>query len=245
LKPLAFYLQKDFFNRFDRILVPSAIARDELGRTGIRNIDIWPRGVDMEKFSPDNRSPDLRKFFQADKRLILLFVGRLVKEKNLNILVSALDLIKSKGYAFQMIFVGSGPMLEELQRRLPEAHFAGFLSGRGLSQWYASADLLVFPSTTETFGNVVLEAMASGTPAIVPGEGGVKELVKEGINGFIVKPHSSVDLANTIEFALLNREMLARMGWEAKKQAEKRSWAEANQALLNCYKQLLSIESDD
>jgi glycosyltransferase involved in cell wall biosynthesis len=238
-KPLAIYLQRRFYNRFDRVLVPSASAREDLSKTGIRNISIWPRGVNLEKFSPVHRSRDVRLSCRAESKPLLLYVGRLVKEKNLNHLVYALKMLRSKGHVFQMVFVGGGPMKKDLQSRIPDAHFTGFLTGRPLSEWYASADLFVFPSITETFGNVVLEAMASGIPALVSNQGGVKELVQEGVTGFVAEPNSPKDLAKKIEIALTNRDILSRMGREARKRAEERSWQKANLALLRCYEQVL------
>lgn len=239
LNPLAIHLHRRFYNRFDRVLVPSATAGDDLRKTGIRNIFIWPRGVDLDKFSPAHRNLELRKKFRADRQPLLLFVGRLVKEKDLRDLLSAVKLLKAKGHAFQMVFVGSGPMQIELRRRLPDAFFTGFLTGLSLSEWYASSDMLIFPSTTETFGNVVLEAMASGIPAIVVNKGGVKELIRDGIDGFIAESNSPKDLAKKIELALINNNTLLKMGKEARRMAEKHTWEKANRALLNCYEQVL------
>ena len=239
LDPLAIRLHRRFYNRFDRVLVPSATAGEDLKKTGIRNIFIWSRGVNLDKYSPAHRNFELRKKFGADRQPLLLFVGRLVEEKDLKDLVSAVNLLKEKGHAFQLVIVGNGPMQSELQRLLPDAFFAGFQTGQSLSEWYASSDMLIFPSTTETFGNVVLEAFASGIPAVVVNKGGAKDLIREGIDGFIAESNSPKDLAGKIELALGNKNTLLQMGKEARKKAEKQTWERANRAVLKCYEEVL------
>jgi glycosyltransferase involved in cell wall biosynthesis len=237
---LGLFLQRRFFSRFDMVYVPSRSAVDDMRRLGIKNIKIWERGVELDRFSPAFRNQDIRKSIKAEDRPILLYVGRLIKEKDLKDLVTANSVLREKGCVYKLVLVGDGPLRKHLQRKLPDAHFTGFLRGEKLSQWYASSDLLVFPSTTETFGNVIVEAFASGIPAVVVNKGGATELIIDGVNGLIAKARSPRDFAEKIEYFLKNKEALKHMGDAARNTVKKRkSWQAANLELLKSYEQVL------
>jgi phosphatidylinositol alpha 1,6-mannosyltransferase len=123
----------------------------------------------------------------------------------------------------------------QLQKSLPEAVFAGHSSGPELARWYASADVFVFPSTTETLGNVVLEALASGVPSLVSDRGGPQDLVNDGENGFVLPANDAVRLADAVELLVRDPALRARMSAEARRSARSRDWEEINGGLLASY----------
>ncbi|HUX08666.1 MAG TPA: glycosyltransferase family 1 protein [Acidobacteriota bacterium] len=172
---MSWWYQRRLYRSSQLILVPTSSARKILeDKVGVPTA-VFSRGVDSEAFSPDHRTRD-----GGDHRTRSLFVGRLSIEKNLDLLAK-LDLPGGRG----LYLVGDGPYKNVLQKRLPGAAFLGFLQGENLARAYASADVFVFPSKTETFGNAVLEAMASGLPVIVSNEGGPKDFVVDGETGFV------------------------------------------------------------
>ena len=128
----------------------------------------------------------------------MLFVGRISKEKNLDVLVSATRKLAESKTPARPILVGDGPYMAEMKRLLPDAIFTGYLIGEDLATAYASADLFVFPSTTDTFGNVILEAQACGLPVIVSDVGGPRDLVHHGKEGFVTKALDPIELAGAI-----------------------------------------------
>ncbi len=168
------YVNSEFYRRcwIDRGIVPDKLR-------------IFPRGLDTELFSPTRCDP---KFWarRGAKGQVLLYVGRISKEKDLNFLAEIMPTLREKAGPFTLAIVGEGPYRAELEKLLPEAIFTGILSGRDLGVAYASADLFVFPSTTDTYGNVVVEAMAAGLPVAVSDIGGPRELVKSSQMGRVL-----------------------------------------------------------
>lgn len=168
-----------FYGQTDRVYVNSEFYRRCWIDRGIApgKLRIFPRGLDTELFSPRLRDP---AFWQkrGAKGTVLLYVGRISKEKDLNLLPEMIPLLRKQAGPFSLALVGDGPYLPELKELLPEAIFTGILTGNELGRAYASADLFIFPSTTDTFGNVVVEAMAAGLPAAVSDIGGPRELIK-------------------------------------------------------------------
>ncbi len=226
------------YNQCDYTFAPSTSAVDELKEKGIRNVGLWQRGVDLKEFSPSFRSPELRRSVAAAELPILLYVGRLVKEKDLHDLVGAALLLKEWGHRFKLVFVGDGPMRHQLQQQLPDAHFTGYLQGRDLAQWYASADLFVFPSSTETFGNVILEAFASGLPVVAVNQGGVTNLVTAGVNGLLAKPHDQEEFAHHIEVFLNDTAYRKFLSQKAQNTAKQFDWQSVNKKLIDSYHQI-------
>jgi glycosyltransferase involved in cell wall biosynthesis len=187
-----------FYNRCQLTLAPSPSVAAELNQNGFSNIGLWQRGIDIGRFSPRHRDHRLRHQLGLDGALTLLFVGRLVKEKNLEILLAAVRLLRAAGYRFNLVLVGDGPMRNEIRHQAPEAHLTGYLHDDMLSRMYASADIFVFPSTTETFGNVIAEAAASGLPCVGARAGGVQDNVKDEFTGLLAEPDSPTDFAAKI-----------------------------------------------
>ena len=240
LENIAWGYFKWFYNQFDCIYAPSPSAVKELDNHGISRVELWQRGVELSRFSPKHRNDQLRKYLGAEDKSILLFVGRLVKEKDLDDLIKANDLLKQRGNDFKLVLVGDGPMREELEEKLPDALFAGYRHKKELSEFYASADVFVFPSTTETFGNVVLEAFASGLPAVVVNKGGVADIVNDKKDGFIAEPNNPTDFADKIEFLLNSENELIKMGYQAQITAKNYRWDYINRNLLKSYENLIN-----
>jgi glycosyltransferase involved in cell wall biosynthesis len=224
-----------FYNRCDVTYAPSAITAATLAGRGIRRVELWQRGIDRAVFSPRHRDPRLRQRLSPEGHPIVLFVGRLVREKDLADLAGACDLLAGRGVPFRLALVGAGPMEDELRARLPAAHFAGYQQGEALSRWYASADVFVFPSTTETFGNVLLEACASGLPVVAAARGGVQDLVRRSANGLLVEPHDVAGLADAVERIIRNPGYAAQLRRGALATAAQYDWAVVNGALLESY----------
>ena len=232
-------LLKWFHNRSRLSYAPAPGSAAELIRRGIAGVQIWPRGIDKKKFSPRFRNDSLRRKLGAGKEPLLLFVGRLVREKDIADLAEAARRLREKGYRFRLAFGGDGPFRRELQALLPQDYFPGFLQGRELAELYASADLFVFPSTTETFGNVVLEAFASGLPVVAVNQGGSADLVNHRVNGLLARPRDPADFAVQIQTLLDHPGERNRLGKGALATAGDYDWPRINRRLLAGYQALL------
>jgi glycosyltransferase involved in cell wall biosynthesis len=228
-----------FHNQSARTYAPTPSTVSELSTRGFQSLELWPRGVDTGLFHPAKRNEALRKRLSPDGKPILLFVGRLVKEKDLDDLVDADLILKKKGMEFVQVFAGDGILKDELRKRLPDAHFTGFLHGETLAELYASADVFVFPSTTETFGNVVLEVFASGIPVVGVNHGGVADLVHHGRDGFLARSNDPADFAEKVETLLTRPELRLQFGDEARKTACGYSWRLINNRLIQSYSDLI------
>src|SRR4029434_1898744 len=152
---------------------------------------------------------------------------RISKEKDLDVLAEAYRQLREEGLPVRLCFVGDGPYLQTLNQALPDAVFTGYLKGKELAAAYASADIFVFPSTTDTFGNVIIEAQASGVPVIVSDSGGPKELVEDRSNGLITKSHDVEDFTRAIRRLVLDSALRQRMGNRARESVIDRTWPEA------------------
>jgi len=210
-----------FYGQADKVFVPSESFRDSLLENGIsaENLELMPRGVDLERFEP--KRWDLQK-----PNFDLLYVGRISKEKNLNILAEAFKLLNRDDVRLKV--VGDGPYLKELKDSLRgfKVEFPGYIKGKDLVHVYQDADLFVFPSTNDTFGNVILESHACAVPTIVTDSGGPKENVLDGQTGRVVKGNDVQALKVGIE-SLLKMPMLARMGTHAREKVESCSFESA------------------
>lgn len=229
---------KWFHNRCEKTYVPSPSVISELQQKGIRDMELWQRGIELERFNPAKRSQQLRKAIEANGKPVLLFVGRLINHKDLEDLVEANKILANR-YDYKLVIVGDGPMKVELMQKLPDAYFTGFQYGEDLARWYASADIFVFPSTTETFGNVVLEAFASGVPVIGVAKGGVADIINHGVDGYIAAPKDPADFAAKIALLLDKPDRRALMGTQARLTAQNYCWKTINGKLINSYKQVI------
>jgi glycosyltransferase involved in cell wall biosynthesis len=213
-----------FYGQMDEVMVPSASTRTQLIERGLpeEKTRPLPRWVDIENFSPRHRNPDFWDRFGIAEGPKLLYVGRVSREKNLELLAEAFQSICAEHIAAHLVIVGDGPFKSEMQKMLHglPVIFTGYLAGESLAAAYASSDIFVFPSTTDTFGNVVLEAQASGLPVIVSDGGGPKELMLDKNTGFVTKSDSLEELIDAMRVLLLNPEMTREMGAQARTFAE-------------------------
>src|SRR5262245_29362304 len=181
------------YGRCERILAPSDSTRDMLVRAGLERprIDIWKRGVSTVRFDPAKRSAALRdQWGVSDERPAVIYVGRVSKEKGLEMLKPFSRFLEYAGVPHRLIVVGDGPMRPELQSQCPDAVFTGTLRQDEVAVAMASADFMLFPSRTDTAGNVVLEAQASGLPVLVSDAGGPRENVRPAESGFVCREFS-------------------------------------------------------
>lgn len=240
LERFGWWMLRRFYERCARVYAPSTSIIRELEAHGIGNLELWSRGIDLRRFGPRFRDPALRASLGADAGTpLLLLVSRLVKEKDMADLVAVHHVLRERGVGHRLALVGDGPMRAELEAALPDAHFAGHQGGEALARWYASADVFVFPSTTETFGNVVQEALASGLPAVVVDRGGPPDQIEPGVNGYVARANDPADLADRLEPLLRDAELRARMGRNAAEGARDRDWSAINGRLIESYAEVV------
>ncbi|MBK9020320.1 MAG: glycosyltransferase family 1 protein [Sulfuritalea sp.] len=176
-------------NRSRITLVPSRQLGVDLGHKGYRNLRVVARGVDTNLFNPARRNPGLRTVWKVTEHdLVVAYVGRVAPEKNLSLVLSTFEAIRRHVPGARLLFVGDGPARARLQAEHPQHIFAGMRHGEDLARHYASADLFLFPSMTDTYGNVTLEALASGLPVIAYRMAAAAELVRHGSNGMLAEP---------------------------------------------------------
>ncbi|MCF2141998.1 MAG: glycosyltransferase family 1 protein [Candidatus Lokiarchaeota archaeon] len=224
------------YNKALNVFAPTQKYVDLLHRKGVKHVDIWSRGIDRKQFNPKNRSKELRKAWNAENKKVFLFVGRLVWYKGLRTFIKIYKQFENrldKDMAF--VLIGDGPIRATLQAEMPKAIFTGYLHGEKLGQAYASADVLLFPSTTETFGQVIQEALASGLPVIVSDKGGCQEIVNQSKGGIIV-PWKNLSLwKEACEVMLFDEIQYHKYRESGLKYAESRNWKKLNEQLIQKY----------
>ena len=230
LESVAWRYMHWFYGQLDTVFVNSEEYRQSWIKRGFdpAKLKIFPRGLDTELFHPTRRDPAFfEKFGAHNGEVRLLYVGRVSREKDLDLLATAYQRLRDEGLPIQLFIVGHGPYSEALAKSLPEAFFTGYLTGSELATAYASADVFVFPSTTDTFGNVIIEAQASGVPVVVSDAGGPKELVQESETGLITKSRDVDDLARAIRTLVVDPALRERMGQRARQSVIDRTWPAA------------------
>ena len=230
LESVAWRYMHWFYGQLDTVYVNSEEYRQSWIKHGLNpeRLKILPRGLDTDLFHPARREPAFfEKFGACNGEVRLLYVGRVSREKDLDLLAAAYRLLRDEGLPVQLFVVGHGPYSDAFAKSLPEAFFTGYLRGNELAAAYASADIFVFPSTTDTFGNVILEAQACGLPVVVSDSGGPKELVQDKGNGLITKSHDVEDFARAIRALVTNPALRERMGKSARNSVVDRSWPNA------------------
>ena len=230
-----------YYAQLDWIYVPSRSTGEELALKGLRpeRLRLFPRGIDIQRFHPSHRDPAFMEAYAERKSLKLLYVGRISKEKNLPLLVEVFKALCRDMKNLSLIVVGDGPYLETMKEELKETPcvFTGYLKGEPLEKIYASSDLFVLPSTTDTFGNVVLEAQASGVPVVVTDKGGPQENIIPGKTGLIVPADDGPAMLEAVRLLLKEPFRLTVMGKAARTYMEGRSFEKAFNETWNMYDQ--------
>jgi glycosyltransferase involved in cell wall biosynthesis len=222
-----------------RVLVPSADTREHLIRHGWRAdpLGVWARGVDTDLFSPAKRSSALRESWHVcDQRPAILYAGRVSTEKGLAMVEPLGSLLHRLGRSHRFIFVGDGPMLPALREACPDAVFTGRVRHEDVPTLMASADVMFFPSVTDTAGNVVLEAQACGLPVLVSDEGGPKENLRPGKTGYVCRAGDTLDFATRLSELLRDADLRRRMSEAARQYAQTRPWAASLEPLFSLYR---------
>ena len=240
-RPIRTYF-KHFHDYAGLNLCPSMQTYRQLAAQGYVNLDIWSRGVDTALYSPAKRSGLWRKQFGEDK-FICLYVGRLSFEKGIDYYVEAIRQLNEMGIGrnIEFVFAGDGPYRETIEHYgIENINLTGFVRGEMLAQLYADADAFIFPSGTETFGNVLLEAMASGLPCVCVDEGGVTDFAKDRENAVVVPYRNATALKDAILELLQNKLLCQRLSMGALKMASERSWNGVMERLVQSYEAMLN-----
>ncbi|HEU0065993.1 MAG TPA: glycosyltransferase family 1 protein, partial [Sphingomonas sp.] len=242
VEPLIERMQTRFYNKVDRVLVPSPSMGSLLRQWGVTTpIGIWSRGIDHDRFAPERRDLVWRRSLGiADDDILVGFLGRLVKEKGLDVFADVVTELRRRGVAHRVLIVGEGPARAWFARRVPEAVFAGFQAGDALGRAVASMDVFFNPSVTETFGNVTTEAMAASVPVVAARATGAVDLVVDGETGFLVPPRDIRGYADAIACIVADRTLRVRMGEAGRARAAGYRWDVANRAVLDTYLALLA-----
>ena len=223
-KPIVAYLRK-FHNATACTMVPTRELMRTLSQNGFANLKVVSRGVDTKLFNISKRDTSLRSSWGAtDDTKVLISVGRMAPEKNLDQVLKTYDALKSTGQAFKLVMVGDGPLKEQFQKRYPEIIFPGMLSQTNLATYYASSDLFIFPSQTETFGNVTLEALASGIPVLAFDCAAARDWVQTGVNGWLVAENNPEGFAAQAVTIFNSKDLLDQITQSTRQQVVHLDW---------------------
>jgi glycosyltransferase involved in cell wall biosynthesis len=220
-----------FYGQMDHIYVNSEAYIDQLEEHGFARskMSIFPRGTDAELFHPRFRDPAFLRSKGVPDATNLLYVGRVARDKNLDFLLDCFRELLAAGLDVNLVVVGDGPYLADFRLRCEgeRVFFLGYLDGEELSRAYASSDVFVFPSTTDTYGNVVLEAQASGLPVVVSNVGGPKEIIRRDVSGFVTNVDETAEFVSHVHALIDSPRLRDSMGREGRRLAERRTWKNA------------------
>jgi phosphatidylinositol alpha 1,6-mannosyltransferase len=241
LEPAARAIMRRFYRRCDAIVVPAqstaAIMRAQRMN---KDISLWARGVDRTQFNPERRSLEWRRAHGiGDDEMVVSFLGRLVLEKGLDVFADAVDAARAMGVPMRVVAIGAGPAHDYFQERLPDAIFTGQLTGAELATALASTDVFLNPSITETFGNVTLEAMASGLPVMAAAASGTTSLVQDNVTGRLAEPGDIDAMANELADYQRNPELRLKHGAAGLEFAKTMDWDEINAAVMHVYERII------
>ncbi|MCI0707271.1 MAG: glycosyltransferase family 1 protein [Ignavibacteriae bacterium] len=240
LEQLTWKITRHLYNQVDRTFVPTQPILEELREHDVQNLEYLPNGVDLSAFNPTFRSNEWRAKVNAQNgKPVILFVSRLVWEKDLRVLAEAYRILREKRNDFSLVIVGDGPARAEFEPMMPGAHFLGYKSGKQLAECYASSDIFVFPSTTETFGLVTVEAMASGIVPVAAKIGGAAGIIEEGQSGLFSKPFDAADMARQVEHLLDSPELRKTLAAQALRRAQDFGWDHILEKLFIHYERII------
>ncbi len=245
IEPVTDWLTRFMFNQADYTLAPSRLIQQDMLALGVKDVGLWRRGVDADRFNPRFYSDAMRHTLSDGHPddVVLLYVGRLSDEKQLDHLRPILEQVPGT----RLGLVGDGPARESLERHFAgtNTHFMGYMQGEALSQAYASADIFVFPSALETFGLVVVEAMAAGLPVVASRVGGVTDVVQEGRTGYTFDSGDIPALVEGVRRIAANRERIAQMGLDARAFAETQTWPTMMDEVIDLYARLIAARQEE
>ena len=230
-------IQRNFYQRVDEVLAPSQMMGEILREWGVTTpVSRWSRGVDHARFNPARRDLAWRRALGiADDEIAVGFLGRLVKEKGLDVFAAAMHALDARGVRHKTLVIGEGPARDWFAREIPDAVFAGFQSGDDLGRAVASMDVFFNPSVTETFGNVTLEAMASGVPVVAARASGAVGLIEDGTTGLIVPPRDIAGYADALQRFCEDDAFRTAAGAAGHAAAAGYKWDTINQTVLDTY----------
>jgi glycosyltransferase involved in cell wall biosynthesis len=245
LEPTVIKLLRRFYNRCDALVAPSQSTIDELIAMGMHTrIGLWTRGVDRTMFSSARRDPEWRRAHGfADDDVAIVFLGRLVMEKGLDVFAGSIAELRRRGIAHKVLVIGDGPARGWFEANLPGGIFAGFRTGESLGQALANGDVFFNPSVTEAFGNVTLEAMASGLPVVAANATGAASIVADGVTGTLVpatgKPGDAAAYADALAAYCADPALRAAHGAAGETRACEYGWDAINAVVGDIYVELV------
>ena len=243
--PIDAYLRK-LHNRTMATLVPTQELAQQLHVRGYRDVAVMSRGVAIEQFRPDCRSTALRaQWGAAPDDLVLLYVGRLAKEKNLGTVLSAYAAIRSSVPKAKLVFVGDGPMRQSLQQACPGAVYCGVRGGADLAAHYASGDLFLFPSVTETYGNVVPEALASGLAVLAYDQAAAGKLITNGRDGALVPSGDDLAFVNAAVALATDPQRLSLLRGQAAQAVAHLGWSQVFDGFVATLRSVIERRGSD
>jgi glycosyltransferase involved in cell wall biosynthesis len=240
LEPLLWELLKAAHNQAQLNLCTSTAMVEELAARGIQHTALWQRGVDTDLFRPELASAAMRERLHGghdDTGHLLLYIGRLSAEKQIERIRPVLEAMPQA----RLALVGDGPHRQQLERHFDgtATTFVGYLAGQELASAYASGDAFLFPSSTETLGLVLLEAMAAGCPVVGANRGGIPDIVSDGVNGCLYDPDQPASLTTAVQRLLGDAAARRQLRLAAREEAERWGWAGATAQLQGYYRQVL------
>ena len=250
LEPLLVRMLRRFYNRCDALLAPSQSMIDELLAMRMHDdIALWSRGVDRDIFARERRDPDWRRSMGlADDDVAIVFLGRLVMEKGLDVFTETIVQLRQRRVPHRVLVIGDGPARGWFEDALPGGIFAGFRTGKELGRALASGDVFLNPSVTETFGNVTLEAMACGLPVVAAGATGASSLVEDGVTGRLVplagKAPDGGALAEALAPYCEHPALRAKHGAAGEARSREYSWDAINGVVADTYERLVAERRD-
>lgn len=233
------YLRR-FYRRCAHVYVPTPSMAGVLSEHGIsENLRLWPRGVDTALFHPGRRCASWRSTMgAAESDVVVTFVSRIVPEKGLDVFADVVEELARRGIAARSVVVGDGPARAALAARLPDTRFTGTLEGEALARAYSSSDIFLFPSDTETFGSVTLEAMAAGLPVVCADAAGSRSLVEDGVTGFLAPAGRSDIFLERVARLVADAALRQRLARAARATALAYDWERTLERLVDYYREL-------
>ena len=242
-QPIQAYL-KHFHNETLATLAPTQKLANELSTHGYRNVSVMARGVDTRQFNPAKRCAKLRQNWGIKKQdVVVLYVGRLAKEKNIDLVIRAFAKIQASKPTAKLVFVGEGPLQEQLSKQCPQAIFAGSQRGESLATHYASGDIFLFPSLTETFGNVVPEALASGLALVAYDYAAAAQLIRHTQNGMLATFADETSFVKLAEQVASDANLLNLCRTQARKSVQHLDWQSVSHSLEQHLYRLLDVQN--